>query len=104
MGETRRCQMSVPARSLMVATSIIAAIVRRVGLLPSWDRGRPARPLVAAQSWERARRPRSQEGWGRIAGLFAVLVAVAVAPAQPVAAEPPRIRVHPFPNTKPLPP
>src|SRR5258707_13909520 len=103
MRETRRCQMSVPARSLMVATSIIAAIVRRVGLLPSWDRGRPARPLVAAQSWERARRPRSQEGWGRIAVLFAVLVAVAVAAAQAGAAEPTGIRVNPFPNAKALP-
>src|SRR5258708_9613145 len=100
MRETRRCQMSVPARSLMVATSIIAAIVRRVGLLPSWDRGRPARPLVAAQSWERARRPRSQEGWGRIAVLFAVLVAVAVAAAQAGAAEATRIRVNTFPNAK----
>ena len=95
--------MSVPARSLMVATSIIAAIVRRVGLLPSWDRGRPARPLVAAQSWERARRPRSQEGWGRIAVLFAVLVAVAVAAAQAGAAEATRIRVNTFPNAKALP-
>src|SRR5258706_10359309 len=31
MRETRRCQMSVPARSLMVATNIVAAISRRVG-------------------------------------------------------------------------
>src|SRR5260370_37616049 len=103
MRETRRCQMSVPARSLMVATSIIAAIVRRVGLLPSWDGGRPARPLVAAQRWERSRRPRSQEGWGRIAVLFAVLVAVAVAAAQAGAAEATRIRVNTFPNAKALP-
>src|SRR5262245_23825130 len=29
MRETRRCQMSLPARSLMVATSIVAAMSRR---------------------------------------------------------------------------
>src|SRR5260370_41495937 len=103
MRETRRCQMSVPARSLMVATSIMAAIASRVGLLPSWDHGRPARPLVAAQSWERARRPRSQEGKGRIAVLFAVLVAVVVAATQAGAAEATRIRVNTFPNAKALP-
>ncbi len=95
--------MSVPARSLMVATSIVAAMSRRVGLPPSRDRGRPARPLVAAQSWERARRPRSQEGRGRIAVRFAVLVAVAVAAAQAGAAEATRVRVNTFPNAKALP-
>src|SRR6266436_10266212 len=102
MRETRRCQMSVPARSQMFATSIVAAMSRRVGLPPSRDRGRPARPLVAAQSWERARRPRSQEGRGRIAVRFAVLVAVAVAAAQAGAAEATRVRVNTFPNATAL--
>src|SRR5882762_1431684 len=70
MRETRRCQMSVPARSLMVATSIVAAMSRRVG---------------------------------RIAVLFAALVAVVVAAAQAGAAEAVRIRVNTFPNAKALP-
>ena len=62
--------MSVPARSLMVATSIVAAMSRRVG---------------------------------RIAVLFAALVAVVVAAAQAGAAEAVRIRVNTFPNAKALP-
>src|SRR6266853_2729566 len=86
MRETRRCQMSVPARSLMVATSIVAAMSRRVGL-----------PLPTLP------RMRGRGGRGRIAVLFAVLVAVVVAAAQAGAAEATRIRVNTFPNAKALP-
>src|SRR6267143_950436 len=54
MRETRRCQMSVPARSLMVATSIVAAMSRRVGQslpLPTLPRlrGRVGRGRLAVE-------------------------------------------------------
>jgi len=78
--------MSVQARSLMVATSIVAAMSRRVGL-----------PLPTLP------RMRGRVGRGRIAVLFAVLVAVVVAAAQAGAAEATRIRVNTFPNAKALP-
>src|SRR6266853_5315786 len=78
MRETRRCQMSVPARSLMVATSLVA----RMSL-------RSIRATVMG---------------ARIAVLFAALVsAVAAAAAQAGAAEATRIRVNTFPNAKALP-
>src|SRR6266853_2148213 len=88
MRETRRCQMSVPARSLTVATSIVAAMSRRVG---------QSLPLPTLP------RLRGRVGRGRIAVLFAVLVAVVVAAAQAGAAEATRIRVNTFPNAKALP-
>src|SRR5258708_19230034 len=88
MRETRRCQMSVRARSLMVATSIVAAMSRRVG---------QSLPLPTLP------RLRGRVGRGRIAVLFAVLVAVVVAAAQAGAAEATRIRVNTFPNAKALP-
>ena len=80
--------MSVPARSLMVATSIVAAMSRRVG---------QSLPLPTLP------RLRGRVGRGRIAVLFAVLVAVVVAAAQAGAAEATRIRVNTFPNAKALP-
>src|SRR5215470_811006 len=73
MRETRRCQMSVPARSRMVASSIVAAISRWAG------RGRMAVLFAAVAS----------------------VVAAAAAPAG--AAETTRIRVNTFPNAKALP-
>src|SRR5258708_5723511 len=76
MRETRRCQMSVPARSLMVATNIVAALSRQVSqsLMGAW-----------------------------IAVPVAAFVSVAVAAAQVGAAEATRIRVNTFPNAKALP-
>src|SRR6266849_1944899 len=76
MRETRRCQMSVPARSLMVATSTVAVMSRRV-----------SQSLTGA----------------RIAVLFAAVVSVvAAAAAQAGAADATRIRVNTFPNAKAL--
>src|SRR6266852_5375779 len=75
MRETRRCQMSVPARSLVVATSTVAVKSRSQSLMGA-----------------------------RIAVLFAAVVSVlAAAAAQADAAEVITIRVNTFPNAKALP-
>src|SRR5260370_1257817 len=59
MRETRRCQMSVPARSLTVATSIVAAISRRRRPAPTRVPERAPPPFGTPPNARRRPRPRS---------------------------------------------
>src|SRR5215470_15432322 len=114
MRETRRCQMSVPARSLMVATSLVARIegseilVRLSRMSRSLSSGRPNWFGLWPARWQAPARPVASilatVTAPRIAVLFAALVSVvAVAAAPAGAAEAKRIRVNTFPNAKALP-
>src|SRR5262249_51697674 len=124
MRETWRCQMSVPARSLPVATRIVAAMSRRVGeclgrVPVVWKprrggkaNGSGLRP--ARWQAQRAHHPPPSDS-GRstfaLAGTLAALrpaaaaslVVFATAGAPAAAGELTTIRVNTFPNAKALP-
>src|SRR5262249_1868084 len=106
---------SVPARSLMVATSLVARIERseiRVGLSRmslSVSLGRPNGSGLRPARWQAPAGPGGSIRAARVMGprmavLFAAVVSlVAAAATQAGAAEATKIRVNTFPNAKALP-